>query len=161
AERAHGRDAFARRHAHEPAGGAKDDRDQVGDPEADAGEAGDRGERVRRDERDAEAEGRGPRRAADHALVAEARDQGVAGDTPAASAAAANPAPVNPPRLHMPCSEDMIGRGPRASIATACAFMDTSSAPLPAPRTKSATTSAGRLGARTGSAAPGRTRARP
>src|SRR6185369_93534 len=75
-----GRDAFARRHAGEPAGGAKDDRDQVGDAEADAREAGDRGERVRRDERDTEAEGRGPGRAADHTLVAEARHEGVAGE---------------------------------------------------------------------------------
>ena len=73
------------------------------------------------------------------------------GLTPAPSARAVVPAPARPPRLHMPWNDDMIGRGNRASTATACAFIETSRAPLLAPRTKSAIARSGRLGARTGS----------
>ena len=56
---------------------------------------------------------------------------------------AAGAAPAKPPKLQPACSEDMIGRPSVRSTATPCAFIATSSEPLPAPsRTAAGSSSA-------------------
>ncbi len=63
------------------------------------------------------------------------------GSTPSATAAATAPAPPRPPKLQQAWSEDMIGLASDRSTATPWAFIDTSIAPLPAPKTTSAAAS--------------------
>ena len=55
--------------------------------------------------------------------------------TSSAASRPVTPAPAMPPRLNMPCSDDMIGASRRFSTATPCAFIETSSAPPAAPAT--------------------------
>src|SRR5829696_902755 len=60
------------------------------------------------------------------------------GSTPAAVAPATQAAPAKPPKLQPACSEDMIGRPSRPSMAEPWAFIDTSIAAPAAPKTSSA-----------------------
>src|SRR5829696_2844381 len=60
------------------------------------------------------------------------------GSTPAAVAPATQAAPAKPPKLQPACSEDMIGRSSRPSMAEPWAFIDTSIAAPAAPKTSSA-----------------------
>ena len=59
-------------------------------------------------------------------------------------------APARPPKLQAAWKEDMIGRPYPLSTATACAFMATSSPPLAAPSSTSASTRRSKLGASAG-----------
>jgi hypothetical protein len=72
------------------------------------------------------------------------------GSSPAAPAAAASPADTKPPTLQPPCSEDITGRPRSRSTATPCAFIETSMAPLAAPKTNRIGPSARALGAISG-----------
>src|SRR3954452_12983001 len=73
------------------------------------------------------------------------------GSSPAAPTTAPSPEATTPPTLQPPCSEDMIGLGSSRSTATACAFIDTSMAPLTAPKTNRIAPSIGALEASSGS----------
>ena len=79
----------------------------------------------------------------------------IRGSTPSATAAATAPAPARPPKLQHAWSDDMIGLPPSRSTATPCAFIDTSIAPFPAPKTTSAAASSTGPDAASGSRSKG------
>ena len=97
----------------------------------------------------------GPRRARQAASSSASRAVAISvstrGSTPAPPAIATSAAPASPPKLQPACSEDMIGRCRIRSTATPWAFIETSIAPLEAPRIASATGSSHGSGASRGS----------
>ena len=69
--------------------------------------------------------------------------QCTAGGTPNSSSTPPTAAPTMPPRLNMPCKDEMIGLWWLASTVVACALMATSNPTVLTPNRKSATSSAG------------------
>ena len=70
--------------------------------------------------------------------------------TPAPAASALPPAPISAPAEKAAWKEDRIGLSWRRSTATPCAFIATSSEPLPAPSSMAAGSSSAKLGASAG-----------